>query len=260
MGEAANLAWYGNFNVYFAVWCTSVLGLLSSYVTGGRYVYPAVATTAIGSALYADYELYYIQWCPLPTELLLSNEMCATELMAGLERANVTWWVDFGSLIAFYRKNGLMAWDDDFDTGVEGVESRVLAAALTKHVKGRVTFDDDVVQLHCAKTHADVFLWRVNGTRMTQTHTSTVNNRRSTHDMFPLRRISWLGVVAYTPQNGSKILSGEYGPRWKLPRITHRECINMYRKHAGETRFLVLLIFAFIVSGTLLYVQKLYTR
>ena len=140
--------------------------------------------------------------CALPSYVQSGNAVCAAQMVTAInEIDDVTWWVDFGSLLALERGGGLMLWDDDFDISTTGLDARALAARLRDVVarNGPKAFagecyqclpaclygphsNADVcrpsvhnsvqpgggvhVQLWCQHTHVDAFVWTkgANGT------------------------------------------------------------------------------------------------
>lgn len=235
MGEAANKLWYGDVDIFLTIWVITATLSLAVRKHGGWSARMAMTVLlAAGSCMVVDYRMHYIRWCPVPAPIQRENLACATELMSGMAKTNITWWVDFGSLLALRRGGDkLTPWDDDFDVSVVGASPERLRAALQPHVAFPVLLvGRDMAQMVCGRVHADVFLWARDTDHLVQSGIgSTVVTSRRLHNILPTHRTRFLGVDAQIPANTTAIMAAEYGPTWLIPRITHRECINVYWRH-----------------------------
>ncbi|MGB0549919.1 MAG: LicD family protein [Limisphaerales bacterium] len=251
MGELQNRLWYGNLNYMFWSWlaiCASVVGMHVLAVTrwtSGLHLHhrrvcsvASVALVVWSSLWMADYTVHHRSNCALPAVIQESNHRCAVELTKAMQTVhsvhNVSWWVDYGSLLALERKSGIMPWDDDFDLGVADITADNLALMLRRalypiSISRVVVASVDMVQLYCGRTHADVFVWQARGSFLVNNHPTSVSQARLRTDILPAVPRRFLGLTdVMAPRHSIALAAAEYGPGWYTPRVTHRECLNGY--------------------------------
>jgi phosphorylcholine metabolism protein LicD len=157
----------------------------------------------------------------------LLKECCRKNLMKIiLEIPNILnnnrWWLDFGTLLGFYRDGKIIDWDSDLDVGIlyedfyrdkENIESKIKESGfyLTKvsDVFYRVNLSK-INELHC-----DIFLFKKDKNSIYKTH--FIEYKSKYNEIFPLCKKRFFNTEFNVPNNIEIFLETRYGPEWKKP-------------------------------------------
>ncbi len=157
----------------------------------------------------------------------LLNDCCRENLMyIILEMPYILndnrWWLDFGTLLGFYRDGKIIDWDSDLDVGIlyedfyknkENIERRISERGfyMTK-------VSDNFYRVNLSninKLHCDIFLFKKDENSIYRTH---FVEYKSKHDeIFPLNKKKFFNIEFNVPNNIEFFLETRYGDKWNIP-------------------------------------------
>ena len=155
-----------------------------------------------------------------------------------LNSAGVTFWLDFGTLLGYYREHDFIKHDCDLDFGVMLKDAARVKTALENHGFQRISYykaTDGGVE-ECYKfmhTSLDVFYFREEGDRL-YCNTFTTFSKFSLRRMFSLKKIpcfvkkiyipnlgitnvEFKGSIVGVPNNAKEQLEWHYGKSFMTP-------------------------------------------
>lgn len=154
-----------------------------------------------------------------------------------LDREEVTWWIDYGTLLGHVRDGGFVPWDYDADIGVlESDVSRIVDLGpeleergfFLRYVELRSPPDSCSLQVWRSEKNrnaVDLFPWMelADGTMDRRRYLAVdANKGRAFHRdrLFPLQRAAWEGVDVWVPADPEWFCAHRYGPDWRVPSVT----------------------------------------
>lgn len=134
---------------------------------------------------------------------------------------NRAWWLDFGTLLGFYRDGKIIDWDSDLDIGVLYEDFYKNEIEIKKRVQEKgfyfTKISNNFYRINFSSTnllHCDLFLFKnKNGVLKT-----AFDEYFSKHDeIFPLNKMVILDKEFNVPHDIEYFLKTRYGDSWKTP-------------------------------------------
>lgn len=134
---------------------------------------------------------------------------------------DTNWWLDFGTLLGFYREGKIIDHDTDLDVGMLSEDFHLNYKSIKEKVEQHNFFLTKVndlfyrINLSCTNhLHCDIFLFKANN----DIYKTIYDSQWSTHcELFPLVKKKFFGVAYNTPNKIDSFLQTRYGPNWKKP-------------------------------------------
>lgn len=188
--------------------------------------------------------------CPEARVMLLDTPECCRRhirkimaVLAGLlDREEIRWWADYGTLLGYLNFGGLIPWDKDGDLGILG-EDRPKLLGLQEELLGlgfHATYQPvrptqrfrtgDRMKVRLSQknhTNIDVFIWHeLPGGILDRTNyigADLYKGREFPKDwVLPLERGEWDGINISVPAKPEMLAEWRYGANWREPlRIKH---------------------------------------
>jgi hypothetical protein len=188
--------------------------------------------------------------CPEGPNMKLDTPACCkghvrrimADVAAELDKAEIRWWIDYGTLLGYLNFGGMIPWDKDGDLGVYGkdraaflkLQERFLAMgyhatfAPPRPTQRFRTGDRMKVRVsqsnHC---NVDLFIWYdIAGGRLDRKNyigADMYKGREFPKGLaFPLKRGLWDGIEVSVPAEPELLAEWRYGGNWREPlRIKH---------------------------------------
>lgn len=156
----------------------------------------------------------------------LLNSCCRENLMSIILKVpyilkDINWWLDFGTLLGFYRDGRIIDHDSDLDVGVvyedfykniDTIKNKIdeLGFYMTK-------VSDLFYRINLSKTnelHCDIFLFK-NKDNVYKTHFKEYLSKHE--EIFPLNKRVFFKTEFNVPNNIEYFLETRYGSNWKTP-------------------------------------------
>lgn len=156
------------------------------------------------------------------------NDCCRRNLMSIITNiptilGNTSWWLDFGTLLGFYRDGKIIEHDSDLDVGIlyedfyknkELIQKMVLDFGFhferVSDLFYRVNFSNE------NKLHCDIFLFKKNKNNIYTTHFKEYLSIED--EIFPLGKQVFKNTTFNIPNNVEYFLETRYGKGWITPK------------------------------------------
>ena len=154
------------------------------------------------------------------------------------KKDNITFWLDYGTLLGAVRNNKFIPWDYDFDVGIffedvdrvltkENIEiARKMGVGLIRARCGSVdTYDLNYpIPGIVGSVHGDAFAWHTKGDRIFHPWQPHSHNLA---DVQTFSEIEFECDIYPCFNDNEKVLIQYYGTDWKIPKVfpaEYREC------------------------------------
>ncbi len=143
-----------------------------------------------------------------------------TEVNDYLQKLQVDYWVDFGTLLGFYRENDILPHDIDVDFGVEEKDFLKIWEARHKLPAGFTMYDTSFrhngpkLYISFKGFDADIYFYRDTAGRLQSTEKAQYANEMQEIPrglIFPLKNTEFLGRPTKVPANVQGYLEFVYG-------------------------------------------------
>lgn len=186
--------------------------------------------------------------CPEARIMLLDTPECCQgwicklleDVGRSLDRADISWWIDYGTVLGYVRHGGLIPWDKDTDLGILAEDRDKLLDLRPEFERmgyyptyapprrGQRFRTGDRVKVRLSKlnhTNVDIFIWedRPGGMldRINYIGADLFKGRATKRDMIlPLGRGEWDGLEVSIPADPEGLCLHRYGPGWSEPERT----------------------------------------
>lgn len=164
-------------------------------------------------------------------------------LGALLDRENIAWWIDYGTLLGYVRDGGFIAHDSDIDIGIFGSDLPLLVNmadqlhryrfATCYHPPNEGEFNSGhwfhVTRRHGNPNGVDVFPWYSNEEgsfyRMRYCESDRKKGREFPFNMLlPFQLGEFEGVPVWVPAKPEELVELRYGADWQTP-VDYRDGI-----------------------------------
>lgn len=149
---------------------------------------------------------------------------------AAMATRNVTWWIDYGTLLGAWRTGRLLPWDHDLDISYLASDRAALESASEELSAAGITLDTDRYGLFHRGTKLDLEPWLRRGDSLLRVEPGSRDWLRDLHDkafddfpaewIAPLWSIELEGRMLPCPQSPGRLLRHRYPTHRLHPRLS----------------------------------------
>ena len=156
----------------------------------------------------------------------MNDIICVLKYTANkLNKFNIRWWIDFGTLLGVYRGDGIIYGDDDADFSYDARDTNKLFE-MFEEIKKENTYSitnsgwcREPYKIINTKTGAvvDLFPFHISGNKMLSSHSSAYDS--NVDDIYPLREFysDKLKILLPIPNRPVARLTQKYGDDFMIP-------------------------------------------